>query len=241
MPPPDPSAARLPAIEPVRLYRQIATLLTERIAQGLFPVGSFLPAERALAGQLGVSRTSVREAMIALEVAGKVTIRPGHGVQILPQVQEFPLPVPGDVGPIQAMEARRLIEPRIAAKAATNRSEAHLEAMQRAMALQAQGDTPKDHTYRQGDRGFHLEIARASGNAAYEIMVQKLWDYRDTPLFERFESLLMKPERAADTQAEHADIYDALVQRDSARAAKTMQHHIDAVLAAFVAGKTDIG
>ena len=75
--------ARLPQIESVRLYRQIADLLSERIDQGLFPIGTLLPAERELAQQLGVSRTSVREALIALEVGGKVSIRVGHGVQIL--------------------------------------------------------------------------------------------------------------------------------------------------------------
>ena len=78
--------ARLPQIETVRLYRQIADLLSERIDQGLFPIGTLLPAERDLAQQLGVSRTSVREALIALEVGGKVSIRVGHGAQILVQI-----------------------------------------------------------------------------------------------------------------------------------------------------------
>src|ERR1700733_10458832 len=74
---------RLPQVEPMRLYRQIAALISDRIDEGLFPVGSLLPAERDLSEQLGVSRTSVREALIALEVSGKVSIRVGHGVQIL--------------------------------------------------------------------------------------------------------------------------------------------------------------
>ncbi|MET3925816.1 FadR/GntR family transcriptional regulator [Devosia sp. 2618] len=241
MPPPDKSAARLPSLEPLRLYRQIAALLMERMEQGLFPVGTFLPAERTLADQLGVSRTSVREAMIALEVAGKVSIRQGHGVQVLPQMQALGVSAQDDVGPIQAMEARRVIEPRIAAKAATNRSDIHLEAMRLAMALQAEGQSTKEPKYRQGDRGFHLEIARASGNPAYEIMVTTLWDYRHNALFERFESLLLKPERIANTQAEHAEIYQAIADGDSNGAAKAMQRHIDAVLAAFVAGKSEIG
>src|SRR5580704_8240133 len=108
--------ARLPQIETVRLYRQIADLLSERIEDGVFPIGTLLPAERELAQQLGVSRTSVREALIALEVAGKVSIRVGHGVQIL---QATPKPSPiersgedadADISPIQVMEARRHVE-----------------------------------------------------------------------------------------------------------------------------------
>src|SRR5947207_8651478 len=98
----------LPQIEPTRLYRQIANLLSERIDDGYFPAGSLLPPERDLAQQLGVSRTSVREALIALEVTGKVSIRVGHGVQILEAT-----PQPGsvarndsadlDIGPIHLM------------------------------------------------------------------------------------------------------------------------------------------
>src|SRR3984957_20768442 len=134
---------RLPQVEPMRLYRQIAALISDRIDQGLFPVGSLLPAERDLAQQLGVSRTSVREALIALEVSGKVSIRVGHGVQILQatprsdriganaEVSE------GDIGPIQMMEARRLIEPRSAELAAVNRDSTNLKRIERAIKEQA--------------------------------------------------------------------------------------------------------
>ena len=137
---------RLPQVEPVRLYRQIAALISDRIDKGAFPVGSLLPAERDLAEQLGVSRTSVREALIALEVSGKVSIRVGHGVQILQatprsdgvgadaEVSE------GDIGPIQMMEARRLIEPRSAELAAVNRDSANLERIERALEEQARAE-----------------------------------------------------------------------------------------------------
>ena len=106
---------RLPQIEPMRLYRQIADLLSERIDDGVFPVGSLLPAERDLAQQLGVSRTSVREALIALEVSGKVSVRVGHGVQILEAMPrrgrgETAEISDGDIGPIELMEARRHVE-----------------------------------------------------------------------------------------------------------------------------------
>src|SRR5258707_4433070 len=98
---------RLPQVEITRLYRQIATLLSTRIEQGLFPVGTFLPAERELAEQLGVSRTSVREALIALEGSGQVEIRHGHGVQVISSSQSVPPQSHGaDIGPIQIIEAR---------------------------------------------------------------------------------------------------------------------------------------
>ena len=70
----------LEAIEPRRLYRQIADQLRHLIDQGEYAVGSRLPAERVLADRLGVSRPTVREALIALEVEGRLKIRVGSGI-----------------------------------------------------------------------------------------------------------------------------------------------------------------
>src|ERR1700722_15444045 len=148
-----PRPLRLPQVEPVRLYRQIANLISEHIDRGLFPVGSLLPAERDLAQQLGVSRTSVREALIALEVSGKVSIRVGHGVQILQAIPRSDRVgasaevSEGDVGPIQMMEARRLIEPRSAQLAAVNRDSSNLERIERALEEQAQAESVKSAEY----------------------------------------------------------------------------------------------
>src|SRR3546814_16563839 len=69
-------------IEPRRLYRQIADQLRVLIQAGEFPVGARLPPERDLALKLGVSRPSVREALIALEVEGLVEVRMGSGIYV---------------------------------------------------------------------------------------------------------------------------------------------------------------
>src|SRR5690348_15810741 len=71
--------------DPRRLYRQIADQLGEFIALKRLPRGTKLPAERDLAEALGVSRPSVREALIALEVEGRVEVRGGSGVVVLDQ------------------------------------------------------------------------------------------------------------------------------------------------------------
>jgi DNA-binding FadR family transcriptional regulator len=69
----------LQAVEPRRLYRQIAEQIAQLIASGEFLPGSRLPAERELAALLGVSRASVREAIISLEIGGLVEVRVGTG------------------------------------------------------------------------------------------------------------------------------------------------------------------
>jgi DNA-binding FadR family transcriptional regulator len=236
-----PTDVKLPQVESMRLYRQIAGLLGVRIEQGLFPVGSFLPAERELADQLGVSRTSVREALIALEVAGQVSIQPGHGVQVLRAPHANPQTprdgIPADIGPIQIMEARRVVEAKTAELAAAHRTPDNLAAMESAMALQSEASTATAAPYREGDRAFHLEIARAAGNPAYLLLVSELWEFRTKPLFRKFEDLLVGPDRPRKTAAEHRAIVAAIAARDGLAAARAMRHHIDAVLTAFIKGR----
>jgi DNA-binding FadR family transcriptional regulator len=69
-------------VETRRLYRQIAAQLSALIASGEFAVGQRLPSERELAAQLGVSRPSLREALIALELEGLVEVRVGAGIWV---------------------------------------------------------------------------------------------------------------------------------------------------------------
>src|SRR5512142_2617649 len=111
------------SIEPRRLYRQIADQIRTLIGSGEFPAGARLPPERDLAKQLRVSRPSVREALIALEVEGLVEVRVGSGIY----VQSPPPPLPslvssanghGPAGPFELIDARRAIEGECAAIAA---------------------------------------------------------------------------------------------------------------------------
>ncbi|HEX2338642.1 MAG TPA: GntR family transcriptional regulator, partial [Hyphomicrobiaceae bacterium] len=109
----------LEAIEPRRLYRQIADQLRHLIDQGEYAVGSRLPAERVLADRLGVSRPTVREALIALEVEGRLKIRVGSGIYVVEQ--QLAAMVPGSVaieGPLELLRARAFVESAVAEEAA---------------------------------------------------------------------------------------------------------------------------
>jgi DNA-binding FadR family transcriptional regulator len=233
---------RLPAVEPTRLYRQIAALLNTRIDNGTFAVGTLLPTERDLAYQLGVSRTSVREALIALEVSGKVSIRVGHGVQVLKATPRWNRigaraeVSDSDIGPIELMEARRHIELKAVELAALNRNQADLDCLARAIEVQAGAKSIRSPDYRNGDRDFHVAIAKAGGNAAFTMIIADLWDYRCMPMFEKFEELLMGPDRPGLTLAEHDRIFKAIADGDRAAARGAMKLHLNAVLRAFSRG-----
>jgi GntR family transcriptional repressor for pyruvate dehydrogenase complex len=109
----------LQSIEPRRLYRQIAEQLRALIRAGEYPVGSRLPPERDLAAQLKVSRPSVREALIALEVEGLVEVRMGSGIWVIaPEPAPSAAYIDGVLSPFEIIRARQLIECELAALAA---------------------------------------------------------------------------------------------------------------------------
>src|ERR1700682_2813711 len=125
----------LTAVDNRRLYRQIADQIAALIEKGEYGSGRRVAAERDLAKQLGVSRPSVREALIALEVEGYVEVRVGSGVYVRSPSPAAALaePLPEDSGPFELIRARWLIEAECAALAAKEASRAQIRAMEDAL------------------------------------------------------------------------------------------------------------
>src|SRR5579884_537846 len=122
------------SIEPRRLYRQIADQIRSLIRSGEYGPGARLPPERDLARQLGVSRPSVREALIALEVEGLVEVRIGSGVYVAgPRPAHAAREVAADSGPFELIRARWLIEAECAAMAAKAATKAQVRAIEQAL------------------------------------------------------------------------------------------------------------
>src|SRR5215470_11723098 len=192
------------SIEPRRLYRQIADQIRTLIRSREFPAGTRLPPERDLARQLGVSRPSVREALIALEVEGLVDVRIGSGIYVLGAgAGEQRAPVQAATGPFELLRARWVIESECAALAARHAKRAQFDAI--AEALQ-QMETTANGEHRQplaADRIFHLRIAEATGNGALVAVVKMLWDERTGPLFARLEHHYDSPDQWSRAIAEH--------------------------------------
>src|SRR5213075_491236 len=110
----------LQTVENRRLYRQIADQIAALIERGEYGMGQRLPPERDLAKQLGVSRPSVREALIALEVEGFVEVRVGSGVYVTgarPAGSAAGASAAADSGPFELIKARWMIEGECAALA----------------------------------------------------------------------------------------------------------------------------
>lgn len=211
-----------------RLYQDLARTLMAELASGKHPVGSRLPAERDLAARYNVSRPTVREAIIALEVQGFVEVRVGSGAYVmrLPGEQE----TPGfDVSAFELTEARLLFEGEAAALAATQVTDDDLAEIARLVQDIVRENQDNDGT-EEADRAFHMAIARATRNAAVLATVERLWDLRSTS---REAALLHEKARRANVKpvvAEHTAVLEALRARDPAAARTAMRAHLSAVL-----------
>jgi DNA-binding FadR family transcriptional regulator len=216
----------LQTVENRRLYRQIADQIATLIENGEYAAGGRLPPERDLAKQLGVSRPSVREALIALEVEGYVEVRVGSGVYVQrtrPAARAAALPA--DTGPFELIRARSLIESECAALAAKGATKSQARAMQEALdAMESDigGGDPLVN-----DRLFHLRVAEGSGNSALALAVQTLWDQRMGPLFLRLEHHFDSPELWGLAIREHREILAAIQKRDAAGARAAMRRHMN--------------
>jgi DNA-binding FadR family transcriptional regulator len=214
-----------------RLYRQIAEQLSTLIASGEFAPGARLPAERELAASLGVSRASVREAIISLEIAGLIEVRVGTGIFVVATAGKRVADGDDGPGPFDLLSARSLIEGEIAALAAEKAKAADV------LALNGAIDRMQRHiddfgVREESDKEFHLALASATGNGALELVVDGLWSQR-AELWGRMQHHFHTPELAAQTIHDHRAIAKAVAAHkpDAARAA--MRRHLTRVAQEF--------
>ena len=224
----------LQAVEPRRLYRQIAEQIAQLIASGEFLPGSRLPAERELAASLGVSRASVREAIISLEIGGLVEVRVGTGIFVTRIAG--PRQTAGDEGPgpFELLDARKLIEGEIAALAAAHSQPSDIDALRHSVRDMeaAIGDFAQREAI---DREFHLRVAKATGNGSLELVVGGLWDQR-AELWGRMQHHFHTAELAQKTIEDHDAIVGAIAAHDADAARAAMHRHLSRVAREFQRG-----
>ena len=218
----------LQAVEPQRLYRLIAEQLRTLIRTGEFAVGSRLPAERELAKQLGVSRPSVREALIALEVEQVIEVRTGSGIYVLKPKARQPSRKKASAaewGPLELIRARELVESEVAAMAARNAKKADIQlicnALQQMRDEVAQGKIPRD-----GDEAFHNAIAQACGNDVLRDTIHGYWQARHGTLSERLGDYFEDQKSWDAALLEHAAVLDAIRAHNAGAARSAMQRHL---------------
>jgi GntR family transcriptional repressor for pyruvate dehydrogenase complex len=204
-----------------KLYQQVASTIMASIASGQYKPGERLPSERDLATAFKVSRPTIREAMIALEIRGLAETRHGSGIYVTDQ-----LPAPEgagdlDIGAFELTEARRLFEGEAAALAATTITEECLEELQLIVGEMADENARNEQGWI-ADRRFHIAIARATRNTAIaQVIESPLCVY----MLERARRVGVQPR-----VSEHRRILVALRKHDPKAARNAMRDHLARVI-----------
>jgi DNA-binding FadR family transcriptional regulator len=217
-----------------RLYRVVADRIQTLIREQQVQPGERLPSERDLALQLSVSRASLREALIALELGGVIEVRGGSGVYVsdLPEPAAT-LPEAGP-GPFEVLSARRMIEAEVAAIAARVATDSAVDAIMLAVEEMERHHANHSHN-EQADRNFHLALARATGNSALVGVMEYLWDQRGR-LWHKLKEHFQTEELRQETLSDHRRILQAIASHDPAAARRAMRAHLERVARTFSRG-----
>ena len=214
-----------------RLYEQIVQQIEDSVLNGSLKPGDQLPAERELAQRLGVSRTAVREAVKALREKGLVEAYSGRGTfitdgtsQAARQSFDLMVKIGQQEGAPYLAELRLILEPGIAALAATRVTDEDLAGLREAVAVmdRAQKDPA---AFIEADLDFHLALAEAAANPLILSLIDSIVGLLREQRIKIF-NVEGGPQRG---QFHHKRILDAMERRDAELARNAMRAHLEQV------------
>jgi GntR family transcriptional repressor for pyruvate dehydrogenase complex len=222
-----PSTGALRAPDRRRLYEQLAARLLDYVEVTGLGVGDRLPSERDLAEALQVSRASVRQATVALEVRGTLEVRHGDGIYLRSR--------PNDSGHLMELmtqrhrlpailEAREALETQLAALAAVRRTAADVAAMEQALDVMS-ADIDAGGLGEEGDQLFHEGVTRAADSPLLAEFMAAL----AVPISETRHSSLGEPGRPPRSLRAHRRILEAIRRGDAPGAQQAMRRHVKMV------------
>ena len=220
-------------IQSERLYEQIVSQIEQRIVKGELKVGDQLPSERELAEQFAVSRTAVREAVKALREKGLVEILAGRGTFITDGTSDkirnslgLLMKIGTTNGSANLVEVREILEPEIAAIAATRITDEYITAMQEAVAVMEVATAANNsEAFVEADLDFHLALAEATQNPIIPALMDSVIDL----LREQRKRTGNVSGGLARGQHHHKIILDAVINRDPESARNAMRNHLQQV------------
>lgn len=220
-------------VQSSRLYEQIVRQFEELILSGKLKPGDQLLSERELAQQFGVSRTAVREAIKALHEKGLVEAYSGKGTfitnatsQAIRQSLDLMMKIGQSGNMTHLEEVREILEPDLAAMAATRAEEQHLATMREAIAVMDRSQQDPD-AYIEADLDFHLSLAEAVDNP----IILSLLDSIVELLREQRLKIFRVEGGPARGQYHHKRILEAVERRDPEAARDAMRAHLQQVRA----------
>lgn len=222
-----PVADTLHPVSRPRVYEQILSQLREHVAVTGLGAGDRLPPEREIAERLGVSRASIKQAIVILEVQGLVEIRHGGGTYLRTNSLESE-PVDRMIERHRrlpdVLEAREALETKLAELAAARRTDDDLAALDTALDRMREEIAAGEYG-EEGDRLFHAAITAAARNALLGEFMRRIGDQ----VAESRHESLSQPGRPSNSLAQHETILAAIRAQDGPGAAEAMRAHLATV------------
>lgn len=221
-------------IKTKRVYEQIVEQIKELIRQGDLKPGDKLMSERELSDKLGVSRTSVREALSALSFLGVLESRHGEGT-FISEVSEQLLIEPLALfmamdreASLELLEVRKMMESFAAELAAIRADNEEIDKMRQALELMEQ-DFKQGILGEENDAAFHYNIAEATGNKMLVKVMNLISDLLVQNMRTSRQYLFNKKGNAEKLYLQHLNIYNAIREKDPEKAKQAMYNHLSFV------------
>jgi len=220
-------------VQPRKVSSIAAEQIVEAIQRGDFPVGDKLPSEFVLAEQMGVSRPSIREALSALQAMSVVESRPGSGNYVIrspsshDEVHAVHM-IESEAGCREVMDARKALEPPVAALIAQNCSEEALTELKEAVEIMRDHAARDDFdAYFDADKAFHVALAQAADNQLVTAALAPLVRTMDQRIYREFTRhyYLKNVDDLEQVVDLHSEIIAAIESNDEKRAFEKMGEH----------------
>lgn len=209
-----------------RLFWDIVEKIELLIDSGNYPPGSRLPPERVLAEQFDVSRPTIREAIIALEVRQRVEVKTSSGVYVIEKPDEANKHL--IVSAFELTQARALVEGEAAALAAGSITKEELELLHICLVKMESGVDAES-----ADKEFHSIISKATRNNAILFSVQNFWHLRQSKENIKEAYRMVCNSNVNKRKDEHREIYNALKNGDAQAARIAMHEHFNRLINAL--------
>jgi len=204
----------------------IAARLQKAILDGTYAYGARLPAERDLASHFGASRSTVREALRQLEERRLLNRRIGSGTFVSYRASPDGSFIAELTSPLELIEVRLALEPRIARLAAVNATARDLGRMAEALEqVESAGDDRE--AFSDADELFHLLMAECTRNPLMLWLYQQINDIRGHAQWASMKNKILTAERINDYNRQHRELYEALRSRDVETAVSVIERHLE--------------
>jgi DNA-binding FadR family transcriptional regulator len=212
-------------VAPLRSFEVVARQIVSMV-QAHYGIGQRLPPERELAKTFGVSRPTIREAILSLAMSGMLQVRSNSGAYVISRRELPAVQALEGAGPFENLEARQMIEPQIAALASQRASKTTIVQLADALAMMrwehAQGREADTSDHR-----FHVILSEATGNSALVLICDSLWRAQgDSRIWQEIHAHMRMEDYRSVWLKDHEAIFEAVSAGNARKASAAMTRHL---------------